>query len=409
MYYYLLSILKKRLPSLYKFLKKIKNKLLFNKKFIKNLNHETNFLIKSLKNESYIEFKKKEFFKTIDKKSEVGILEINNSCNINCVMCDTKSSTRQKRLMNLDLCDKSVKQMKEQGIRSILLHTIGDPMANVRLKEYLKILRKYNMQAGISTNGLMLDKHVDTLAEYFDTCSNIRFSIDGVKKETYEKIRFGGVFEKLVENLNLAQTKLKKIGYEFAIDLVITKDNFNELGEFIVFFRKYINNPYKNMHFNFMDSLAPSNDYFLKHNTLEEHTYENFYCQYASSLQPYVLADGRVSSCCRDYDGSLVVDDINKNDLKGMKDSKKFKSLQNAHINKESKASRIDEYKLCKTCYQIDQRVARIWKNIITNMLFKYPDKDAGFYQNIFNSSLAFLKNINDDNFQKLVKRHSLN
>ena len=235
MYYYLLSILKKRLPSLYKFLKKIKNKLLFNKKFIKNLNHETNFLIKSLKNESYIEFKKKEFFKTIDKKSEVGILEINNSCNINCVMCDTKSSTRQKRLMNLDLCDKSVKQMKEQGIRSILLHTIGDPMANVRLKEYLKILRKYNMQAGISTNGLMLDKHVDTLAEYFDTCSNIRFSIDGVKKETYEKIRFGGVFEKLVENLNLAQTKLKKIGYEFAIDLVITKDNFNELGEFIVF------------------------------------------------------------------------------------------------------------------------------------------------------------------------------
>ena len=92
-----------------------------------------------------------------------------------------------------------------------------------------------------------------------------------------------------------------------------------------------------------------------------------------------------------------------------MKDSKKFKSLQNAHINKESKASRIDDYKLCKTCYQIDQRVARIWKNIITNMLFKYPDKDAGFYQNIFNSSLAFLKNINDDNFQKLVKRHSLN
>ena len=44
------------------------------------------------------------------------------------------------------------------------------------------------MQAGISTNGLMLDKHVDTLAEYFDTCSNIRFSIDGVKKETYENL-----------------------------------------------------------------------------------------------------------------------------------------------------------------------------------------------------------------------------
>ena len=131
--------------------------------------------------------------------------------------------------MNIDLAEKSVKEMRNDGINSVLLHTIGDPLANIKLKEYLKILRKYKMQAGLSTNGLMLDKHVDTLAEYIDVCSNIRFSIDGVKKETYEKIRFGGIFEKLVENLDLAEKKLKKIGYEFSIDLVITKDNFSEL------------------------------------------------------------------------------------------------------------------------------------------------------------------------------------
>ena len=95
--------------------------------------------------------------------------------------------------------------MQSQGIKNILLHTIGDPLANTKLKDYLKILRKYNMQAGISTNGLMLDRHVDTLIEYFDVCSNIRFSIDGVKKETYEKIRFGGKFENLIENLDLAE------------------------------------------------------------------------------------------------------------------------------------------------------------------------------------------------------------
>ena len=281
MYFYLLSILKKKAPTLYKFLKKLKNRLLYDKNFIIKLNNETNTLIKSIQNENFHSFQKKEFFKNKDKKSKVGILEINNSCNINCVMCDTKSSSRPKKLMNLDLCEKSVKEMHSQGIRNILLHTIGDPLANTKLKDYLKILRKYNMQAGISTNGLMLDKHVDTLAEYFDTCSNIRFSIDGVKKETYEKIRFGGVFEKLIENLNLAEKKLKKIGYEFSTDLVISTDNFKEIGQFIVFFRKYINNPYKNMHFNFMTSLSPNNDYFLGHNTLKEHTSKNFYCQYA--------------------------------------------------------------------------------------------------------------------------------
>ena len=121
-------------------------------------------------------------------------------------MCDTKSSTRQKKLMNIDLAEKSVKrEMRNDGINSVLLHTIGDPLANIKLKEYLKILRKYKMQAGLSTNGLMLDKHVDTLAEYIDVCSNIRFSIDGVKKETYEKIRFGGIFEKLVEKFRFSR------------------------------------------------------------------------------------------------------------------------------------------------------------------------------------------------------------
>ena len=405
MYYYLLSILKKRAPLLYQFLKKLKSKLFFNKKFINKLNKETSNLLNSIKNESYYEFQKKEFFKTKDKKSKVGILEINNSCNINCVMCDTKSSSRKKKLMSLDLCEKSVKEMHDQGIRSILLHTIGDPLANAKLKDYLKILRKYNMQAGISTNGLMLDKHVDTLTEFFDICSNIRFSIDGVKKETYEKIRFGGIFEKLIENLNLAEKKLKKIGYEFSIDLVISKDNFDELGEFIVFFKKYINNPYKNMHFNFMTSLSPSNDYFLSHNTLKEHTSKNYYCQYASSLIPYVLVDGRVSACCRDYDGSLVVDDINKNKLENMGNGNGFKTLQNAHIEESDK---IDNYDLCKSCYIIDTRVSKIWRNNITNLLYKYPNEKAEFYQNFFNENLNFLKNINDTNFKKLAQKYSL-
>ena len=38
-------------------------------------------------------------------------------------------------------------------------------LANVRLKDYLQILRKYKMQVGLSTNGLMQDKQVDRSEE----------------------------------------------------------------------------------------------------------------------------------------------------------------------------------------------------------------------------------------------------
>ncbi len=404
MYRYLLPAIKK-IPILYKTLKKIKNEVFYKDQYIKNLKKNTDILVKDFKNESYFEYQKKNFYKKKDKKNTVGILEINNSCNINCVMCDTKSSSRKKKLMNVELAEKYVKEMRENGIKSVLLHTIGDPLANTKLKDYLRILRKYKMQAGLSTNGLMLDKHVETLAEYFDVCSNIRFSIDGVKKETYEKIRFGGVFEKLIDNLNLAENKLKKIGYEFNIDLVITKDNFDELGEFIVYFRKYINNPYKNFHLNFMNSLSPNNDYFLKNNMMSEHTSKNFYCNYASSLIPYILVDGRVSACCRDYDGSLVVDDLNKNALEGMKDSKGFKNLQSAHMNEDES---INNYELCKSCYVVDDRIAIIWQNLIALMLYKYPFEKANFYQKVLVEILNFVKNIDQVDYNNFLRKYSL-
>ena len=82
---------------------------------------------------------------------------------------------------------------------------------------------------------MLLEKHLDTLKEYVDVCSSIRFSIDGVKKETYEKIRFGGKWEDLIRNLDLAKKELPKIGYELMIDLVITKDNFGDIYPFTYF------------------------------------------------------------------------------------------------------------------------------------------------------------------------------
>ena len=94
--YYNFIHLKKKFPKLYNFAKQAKRKLYFDKNFVENLKVERLDLIKSIKTESYIDYKKKQYDKTKGTISKVGILEINNSCNINCVMCDTKSSTRQK-------------------------------------------------------------------------------------------------------------------------------------------------------------------------------------------------------------------------------------------------------------------------------------------------------------------------
>ena len=67
--------------------------------------------------------------------------------------------------------------------------------------------------------------------------------------------------------MDLAKDKLLKHGYEFYIDFTITRENFDEMGEFLNYFRKYVYSIF-NIRFHFMNSLAPNNNYFINNNTI---------------------------------------------------------------------------------------------------------------------------------------------
>ena len=201
----MLNLIKRKIPKFYSLGRNFKDQFISKKKelnLMRDLTHQNVNNFKSVKNIDYYEYKKKIFEEDKNKKRLFAYLEINNSCNINCVMCDTKSSTRQKKLMDLDTVEESIISIKKLGINTVSLHTIGDPIANPRLGKVFEILRKYKMQTSLSSNGLLLDKRIDVLKEYIDVCSDIKFSIDGCTKETYEKIRFGGSWEVLLKILN---------------------------------------------------------------------------------------------------------------------------------------------------------------------------------------------------------------
>ena len=89
-----------------------------------------------------------------------------------------------------------------------------------------------------------------------------------------------------------------------------------------------------------------------------------------------------------------------------MQNSNGFKNLQQAHMDENGK---INDYKLCTSCYVVDNRVDQIWRNIIASILFKYPDENAKFYQEIFNETLEFLKDLNTLNYQKLQNKFLTN
>lgn len=305
-----------------------------------------------------------------------SVIEINNTCNIDCLMCKTSLSTRKKGMMPKELLSLAVSKVVELGGRNVELHTIGDPLANPRLGDVLAVLRERAVRTGLLTNGLLLPRWVDTLAEYVDVCSVLSFSIDGATPQTYERIRAGGRWEQLLAALELAREKLVPKGYRLRVAICVSRDNADEIGCWVERFRDYVERPYFDMLFGFVNSLSPDNEYFEQANLFPAHTYVNAPCGQVSSPVGHTLIDGRVTVCCRDYDGSLVIGDIQKEPLADIFRGKALKAMQEAHAARDLSA-----YPLCATCYTVDSRVSGAFAELMSHLLYFHPSETAAFYQ----------------------------
>ena len=304
------------------------------------------------------------------------VIEINNTCNIDCLMCKTSLSTRRKGTMKPEVLDTAARQAREQGVRVVELHTIGDPLANPRLRDVLQTLRRYGLRTGLTTNGLLLYRHVETLLEFRDVCANIWFSIDGATAPVYESIRAGGKWEQLLENLDLARTRLRSGGFELQIGMTVSADNLSEVGLFIERFRDYVIAPSRRLHFAFVNSLSPDNQYFNRTNLFPGLTVLNAPCRQVSRPGPYVHIDGHVSVCCRDYDGSLVIGSLLEKPLGEIFTDGPLRELQGAHRSHDVAA-----YPLCSTCFHVDGRLNLVFNGLLSYLVYRHPDQSAAFYQ----------------------------
>lgn len=291
--------------------------------------------------------------------SVIGEIEINKNCNLDCIMCNTSLSKRKNINMSLDLFEKIIIDLKGLGQSSVPLHTIGEPLINPLLEEYFKILRFYNISTFLSTNGQVLDKKLDLLIRYSDVIDTLRFSIDGATKETYEKIRRPGKFDKLIENLDIFNdiNKNKKFFKNVMIDSIVSEDVQSELAYHLQFYSKYTD--MNNIGLHLIGGLSPDNSYFLHKSILKNHIVLNNPCK---QLQQglHILNDGRVTACCRDYNGDLIYGSIMEQSPEELINGPRIKQLREFHV-----LNKFPPDHMCSNCYQINPVVIDLWENFI--------------------------------------------
>lgn len=173
--------------------------------------------------------------KTVLKSKPRNLMAVlSNKCNIACIMCLTSRSKWElpkERLDEIMSLFPYLERVMWQG---------GEVLFLPYFKDILKQALNYpNMRQSLITNFQLADEEIIKLIVQNNI--EMTISIDGVKKETYEKIRRGAKFEILEKNLILLNEIRNKLKNKMILNMnvVVMKENYSDLDKFVDFAGKY--------------------------------------------------------------------------------------------------------------------------------------------------------------------------
>ena len=161
-----------------------------------------------------------------------------NQCNLSCIMCHF-SNPEVSRQKKTEISPENFSKIAAEIFpfcSEIFLSFSTEPLIHSQLDKVLNITADYQIPSvSMTTNGLLLNERIIDLI-INSNITNLYISIDGASKETYEKIRIGGKFERLISNiksLNLAKEKIGSKIPRLAFNFTMMYSNILDLPDLI--------------------------------------------------------------------------------------------------------------------------------------------------------------------------------
>lgn len=168
---------------------------------------------------------------------KILIVETTGACNLKCEMCPTTSYTTGKSLMADDVFEKILDVIKKQSVEEIDLTGWGEPLLDPKLEERIVHIKqaKHTARVGFTTNGTLF--HKERVTSILDSEVDwISISFDGASKESYERIRTGSSYERVLENLRFLSSTRDKERTGLSAVYVVMRDNLHEMDNFVELF-----------------------------------------------------------------------------------------------------------------------------------------------------------------------------
>lgn len=126
------------------------------------------------------------------------VFETTNRCNLRCQMCGQS----HRKFTGIDMSVETFKKTEPfwPAVYDVSLFGWGEPLLNAHLGGFFDMIIAHKPRVFVLTNGLLLK---DNMIERFvkGGLAFLNFSFDGVTAETYNKIRRGSDFNKVLSNI----------------------------------------------------------------------------------------------------------------------------------------------------------------------------------------------------------------
>ncbi len=251
---------------------------------------------------------------------EIVQIESTNICNAKCVFCPRDEMHRRQGIMSVELFRKIVDECVELGITHVRMHNYGEAFIDKQLVDKVRYAKQKGIQeVGVISNGSLITEAVarGMIEAGLDA---INISVDAAGKEVFESTRIGLKYDKVIANIE----RLVRIRAESGkrrpklILSFVRQNNTADEQAFIEHWRAIADKVHVTDLHNWAGTLNTESDV-------------NYPC-YRPWLTFTVLWDGRVSLCCADFDGKIILGDLNSSSIREIWNAGPYRDARRQHL-----------------------------------------------------------------------------
>lgn len=276
----------------------------------------------------------------IDFPVEIA-LELSNYCNLKCVMCPVPNLKRKRGFMDEFLFKKIVEDLIGESGFIFLPQGFGESLLHPGWSQFINLAGSLGIQPiAVLTNGMLLSG--EKMAAVIENVDIVVITLDGSDAKTYESVRVNSSFERVTENIkNLLRMRRNSERPHCVIRIIRMQDTEREIETFRTSWEKVIG---KGDLIQVSECIDWAGSVEYRGVTKNQRLIKRQPCRMLwKNLTVY--HDGRVSPCCYDAEGELIVGDILNQSPREIWNGPVLRNLRTLHLT-----SQYDKIPICSRC-----------------------------------------------------------